>query len=386
MIDPFKLEALVNWLFAGAPPKVDFAETIGELARRMIGAGLPMASLGVYMQTINPMVLGTLLSWSPGRGVRVDRWAHAAMASEQFVGTVPYKAISTERMVRLNFGIGNPLESHPATHALRGRGYSEYSAFPLFCKHAPTSGFAVGTKQAGGFTDEEIAAIRRLQAPLARVIEAETLHENTVTLLSTYVGRNAGEKVMDGRILRGYSEDITAVILFADLSNFTALSNALPPEQTIATLNTYFEALDSAIRANGGETLKFIGDGLLAIFPTPDDPTAQTAAAMGAISALDNARADLAKSNMQGPEITFRAALHLGDIHYGNIGSTTRLDFTAVGPAVNLTARMLQASAELGAQTVCSDAFAPLTQSRSVAARAFSFKGFDALIMVHTLG
>ena len=385
MIDPFKLEALVNWLFAGAPPKAGFTDTFAELARRMVGAGLPIGTLGVYMITINPMVLGTLLSWSPGRGVRRDRWAHAEMATDRYVGTVPYHAMTTGRMVRLMIGTGNPLESHPANRALAARGYSDYIACPLFSRYAPTSGFGVGTNQPGGFTEAEIAAIRRLQAPLARVVEAEILHENTVTLLSTYVGRNAGEKVMDGRILRGYSEDITAVILFADLCNFTALSNTLPPDQTIATLNTYFEALDTAIRANGGETLKFIGDGLLAIFPTPDEPTAQTAAAMGAISALDDARADLAKSNTDAPEISFRAALHLGNIHYGNIGSSTRLDFTAVGPAVNLTARMLQASAELGAQTVCSEAFAPLTQSRSTPARTFTFKGFAAPVMVHTL-
>ena len=96
MIDPFKFDALINWLFAGAPPKADFTQTVGELARRMVGAGLPIASLGVYMITINPMVLGTLLSWAPGRGMRLDRWAHAEMATKKYVGTVPHAAITAE--------------------------------------------------------------------------------------------------------------------------------------------------------------------------------------------------------------------------------------------------------------------------------------------------
>jgi adenylate cyclase len=122
----------------------------------------------------------------------------------------------------------------------------------------------------------------------------------------------------------------------------------------------------------------------LAIFPTEDEPTAQTAAAMGAISALDDARAILAARG-DGPEIAFRAALHMGDIHYGNIGSPYRLDFTAVGPAINLTSRLLQASAELVAPTVCSDAFAALAGARATMARAFAFKGFDQAIMVHTV-
>ena len=164
MIDPFKLEALVNWLFAGAPPKADFADTVAELARRMVGAGLPIATLGVYMITINPMVLGTLLSWSPGRGMRRDRWAHAAMATDVYVGTVPYLALNTGRMVRLLFGTGNPLEAHPATRALVARGYSEYITCPLFGKYTPTGGIAVGTKQPGGFTDAEIAAIEQWAA------------------------------------------------------------------------------------------------------------------------------------------------------------------------------------------------------------------------------
>jgi len=386
LIDQFKLEALINWLFAGAPPKALFTDTVGELARRMIGADLPVDTIEIYMKNINPAVLGSAVFWTKGGGAKVIKFSHAQMLTDEYVGSVQRNVTDTGRTVRVRTGTGSPFEAHPYIQSKLARGYTDYLMCPLFGKFIPNGAIAVGTKRAAGFTDEDIAAIRRLQAPLARVVEAEVLHENTVTLLSTYVGRNAGEKVMDGRILRGYSENITAVILFADLCNFTALSNALPPEATIATLNTYFEALDSAIRANGGETLKFIGDGLLAIFPTVDEITAQTAAAMGAISALDDARASLTISNATGPEITFRAALHLGDIHYGNIGSTTRLDFTAVGPAVNLTARLLLASAELGAKTVCSDAFAPLTQGRSTPARGFAFKGFSEEIMVHTIG
>ena len=386
MIDPFKFDALVNWMFAGAPSKAMFTDTVGELARRMIGADLGVDTIEIYMKNISPAVLGSAVFWTKGGGVKVVKFSHAQMLTDVYVGSVQKNVTDTGRTVRVRMGAGNPFEAHPYIQSKLTRGYSDYIMCPLFGKFIPNGAIAVGTKRAGGFTDQDITAIRRLQAPLARVVEAEILHENTVTLLSTYVGRGAGEKVMDGRILRGYSENITAVILFADLANFTALSNALPPAQTIATLNTFFEALDSAIRTNGGETLKFIGDGLLAIFPTVDELTAQTAAAMGAISALDDARARLAVSDAQGPEITFRAALHLGDIHYGNIGSSTRLDFTAVGPAVNLTARMLQASAELGAQTVCSDAFAPLAGRRSIPARAFAFKGFSEEIMVHTLG
>ncbi len=385
MIDPFKFDALINWLVAGALPKAEFTDTFGEIARRMIGAGLPVDTLETYMKNINPIVLGSLIFWTKAGGTKIIKFSHAQMLTEVYVASLQKNVSDSGRTARIRAGTGSPWETHPYIQPKLARGYTDYIMCPLFGKFIPNGAIAVGTKHAGGFTDADITAIRRLQAPLARVVEAEILHENTVTLLSTYVGRGAGEKVMDGRILRGYSENITAVVLFADLCNFTSLSNTLPPEQTIAALNTYFEALDSAIRTNGGETLKFIGDGLLAIFPTVDEFTAQTAAAMGAISALDDARASLAISNAQGPEIVFRAALHLGELNYGNIGSSTRLDFTAVGPAVNLTSRLLQASAELDAPTVCSDAFAPLARVRCTPAREFAFKGFDDGIMVHTV-
>ena len=384
MIDPFKLDALINWLIAGAPPTAAFTDTVAELVRRMVGMGLPVDALVLHTKNHNPTLFGTRVTWTRQRDIRMSRYSHEQMATQIWIGSVPWAAIKAGRVMVGRFGAGEAHDAHADSQRMVARGFAAYVICPLFSKFTPTGALSVYTKRAQGFAEDEVAAIRRLQAPVARVAEAAALHANTVTLLSTYVGRNAGDKVMDGRILRGDSEDITAVILFADLRDFTALSNALPPAQTILMLNTYFEALDTAIRANGGETLKFIGDGVLAIFPTQDEISEQTAAAMGAISALDDARAALAATER--PAITFRAALHIGDVSYGNIGSPTRLDFTAVGPAVNLTARMLLACAELDAQTVCSDAFAPLTRGRATPARAFAFKGFAEAVMVHVVG
>lgn len=384
MIDPFKLDTLVNWLIAGAPPNATFPDTVAELVRRMVGMGLPVDALVLHTKNHNPTLFGTRISWTKSRGIQMSRYSHEQMKTEIWIGSVPWHAIEVGRVKVGRFGAGEAHDSHADSQRMVSRGFASYVVCPLFSKYMPTGAISVYTKRPAGFTEDEVAAIRRLQAPVARVAEAAALHANTVTLLSTYVGRNAGDKVMDGRILRGHSEDITAVILFADLANFTARSNAMPPAATIALLNAYFEALDTAIRANGGETLKLIGDGVLAIFPTQDDIAEQTAAAMGAISTLDDARTALVDDN--GLDIVFRAALHIGEVSYGNIGSPTRLDFTAVGPAVNLTARMLQACTELGAQTVCSDAFAALTQGRSNPARAFAFKGFSGEVMVHTVG
>ncbi len=380
MIDDQKLAALANWLTAGAQPQAEFRDVVDEVGKRLNAAGAPADLIGVYMTTINPMMLGRLTYWTPKAGARHNHVTHAEMASDLWLGTAAEVCTRSARIVRHRIGETPAFDDHPSGKGLKARGYVDYVALPLLLVHSIPSVLAVGTKRAGGFTDTEITAFRRLQAPLARVVEVEQLYANTVSVLSTYVGRNAGEMVLRGQIIRGDAEIIPAVILFTDLVGFTAYSNRHTPNEVIATLNRYFDALNGPIRDNGGEVLKLIGDGLLAIFPTPDDITAQEAAAVGALAAVDDARAALT-----GADFDFRAALHVGDIHYGNIGSATRLDFTAIGPAVNLAARMLGAATDLGAATVCSADFAALAPARTTRLASVEFKGFDAPAEVHAV-
>jgi adenylate cyclase len=383
LIDTLKLQALDKWLVAGAPPQDKFIETTAELGRRMNSAGLPVQTLGLYVLNINPTVLGSLYWWSPRGGPKERHVSHEYMAGPNWQGTIAQVSLTERRLIRHRIGCGDALDLHPSTMGLAQRGYVDYLACPLIAMHGPVNAFAVATKQPGGFTTEETNAIRRLQAPLARVVESQSLYSNTVSILSTYVGRNSGEKVLHGRIRRGDLENISAVILFADMSGFARLSNVRSPAESIAILNSFFEAFDVAIRANGGEILKFVGDGLLAIFPTPDDITAQEVAAAAALSGVQDARSAL--SAMATDPISFRAALHIGDVHYGNIGSTSRLDFTVVGPAVNLAARMLQHASEHQLETVCSEGFALLLNGKAQAIGEVSFKGFSGETKIFTL-
>ena len=194
MIDTFILEALVNWLFAGAPPKADFAATTAELARRIVGAGLSVDTIALHLKNINPMVLGTMLSWTPRRGVQVARYSHAQMETDLWIGSVPYLVVETGRAIRARFGTGSGYDTHASMQLMLTRGDTDYVGCPLFGRFTLTGAIGVGTKRAGGFTEDEIATIRRLQDPLARVTEAEILHENTVSLLSTYVGRGRAKR------------------------------------------------------------------------------------------------------------------------------------------------------------------------------------------------
>jgi adenylate cyclase len=184
-----------------------------------------------------------------------------------------------------------------------------------------------------------------------------------------------------GRIRRGDVERIHAVILLSDLREFTALSDRLPGEAVIGLLNGYFDGLVPAIEAHGGEVLKFVGDGLLGIFPVADDPAA---ACRGALAAAGEARAALTQANVERatrsePALRYGLALHLGDeVLYGNIGSAGRLDFTTIGPAVNLTARLETLARDLGRDFVASMAFARHCPEALVSLGSFRLRGFRA--------
>ena len=198
------------------------------------------------------------------------------------------------------------------------------------------------TLRPGGFTGDDSAALEAIRRPLARVVEVYGLRRLATTLLGTYVGRDAGERILQGQIRRGDVERIDAVILLSDLREFTAQSDRLPGEAVIGLLNSYFDCLVPALHAHGGEVLKFVGDGLLGILPVAADPAA---ACCAALAAAGEARATLAQTNAERaergePRLRYGVALHLGEVLYGNIGSTGRLDFTTTGPAVNLTARL----------------------------------------------
>lgn len=377
MVVPDKIEALINWLVAGAPPRQSFKALVGEMGQRIVGTGLPANQISLHRQLLHPEMPGQFSYWTPTGGSR-----ELTMAADQFqtyegwVGSAAEECMTSERMVVHTLGTEPRFEANRIVPKQIAHGYTQFVFVPLlshFSLAASVAGF--GTKQAGGFTDAEQMTIRRLQAPLARVVEGYILHEGTVQVLSTYVGRGAGERVLQGNILRGDTEAIPAIVLFADLKGFTKLSNTRPAHDVIERLNLFYNIAETAITRNGGEILKFMGDGLLAIFPTPDDLSAQMAAASGALASLEELDRSLTAESLD--ELRFRASLHLGDIHYGNIGSKSRLDFTAIGPTVNLAARLMSVADELERDTVCSEAFHHLVPMRTEMLDQRVFKGFE---------
>ena len=381
-----RLSALIHWLIAGAPGPETFADLTAEIGQRLQAAGLPVDQFSIYKTMIHPELPGRLDYWSAAAGPRrVAINPRQLRESPEWIGTPAQVCQASGRMVVCTLGHDPEFDSRADMQALKRRGYTQIICLPLHSRYTPTvNNVTFSTKKKGGFLAEHVQAFRRLQAPTARITEGFILHKSTIEILSTYVGRDAGARVLAGNILRGDTEVIPSVVLFVDVKKFSTLSNQFMPSDIIKLLNQFFTNLDNAIQRHGGEILKLVGDGALCIFPTPDDHSAQVAAAAAALAALDDARA-ACDEDASATNFAFRAALHVGDVHYGNIGSNNRLDFTVVGPTVNLAARLLTAASSCGEDTVFSSAIASLLDIKTRHLGEQTLKGFDQPVEIHTL-
>jgi adenylate cyclase len=233
------------------------------------------------------------------------------------------------------------------------------------------------TDRAEGFADDEIAALKRLMPFLGLAIKSASLARIAETLVETYLGRDAGRRVLQGRIARGVADRIKAVLWFSDLRNYTRISDTAPAEEIIPLLNDYADAIVSAIHQNDGDVLKLIGDGVLAIFPAAERAHACAAALDAASAAREAVMALNTRRFEQGlPATEMYLGLHIGEVFYGNIGSKERLDFTVVGPAVNEVSRIAAMCRSVDQPILMSAAF---TASVAEERRAFASVGRFAL-------
>jgi adenylate cyclase len=260
---------------------------------------------------------------------------------------------------------------------LRRDGLTDYVVYAIPFADGSHKALSLATRRPTGFTPDELALFETLIPALAFNLEVQALRRTARTLLDTYVGRQSGGRVLDGQIQRGSGETINAVIWLCDLRGFTNLSENLPRHTLIGLLNSYFGAMCDAVASEGGEVLKFIGDAMLAIFPIGDD---RAATCRAALSAAELAQAALVDENERRekeglPRIDYGLALHIGDVIYGNIGSDTRLDFTVIGPAVNLTARIESLCRQLGRNLLLSSDFVGAGGISATSLGRFALKG-----------
>ncbi|MGH7065527.1 MAG: adenylate/guanylate cyclase domain-containing protein, partial [Stellaceae bacterium] len=343
--------SVAEWLTDGARSAFAPHQVLGQGCERLVACGLPLWRVAVFVRTLHQHVMGRRYLWRPDAEVVRTAAPIELLETAEFRESPVVHVQETGRALRRKLADRDCAIDFPLLAELREEGVTDYLASPLFFTDGAIHSASWSTRRPGGFTDAQIAGIEAVAAPLARVTESLVLRGIATTLLDTYVGHQAGERILAGHIRRGDVEEIDAAIWLSDMRGFTPLADRLPPRVLIGLLNRYFDCQVPAILAQGGEVLKFIGDGLLAIFPLAENGAALACAA--ALAAAREAQTNiLALAGDTGIDdvggVGFGLALHIGRVLYGNIGGGNRLDFTCIGPAVNLAARIEALAGRLG--------------------------------------
>jgi adenylate cyclase len=337
--------------------------------RRLVAAGIPLTRAMVILDTLHPIYEGRVFRWRADQPDAVEaldygRSDHGELA-ESWRRSPFFHMLQTGRAVlRRCLIAGDPID-FPAVAQARDEGITDYLALvqrfaaegvigEMDCVYSSWA-----TDAEGGFGDGAVVALERLAPFLKLAVKSAALARMAGTLAETYLGRDPGRRVMNGRILRGVAEKIDAVLWYSDLHGYTRISDTAPPEQIIPLLNDYADVVVSAVHGHGGDVLKLIGDGTLAIFTGAD----RERACLSALDAAARVGKDSAEVNRNRgaaglPTAEIYLALHVGEVFYGNVGSKDRLDFTVVGPAVNEVGRILAMSRSVEQNVLLSANFA----------------------------
>lgn len=380
---------VAGWLVSDARSVDSPAALLDGLCQRLLAQGVPLARASISLFTLHPLLHGRSFRWRPGQGTSSEVHPHGLQHLPGFALS-PFKALLDGAPA-----IHRRLEAPPAPDdfpmfaELRADGLTDYLALPVCFSDGARHAVSWATAEPGGFTDAHLALLHGLHPLLQLVLEVFARKDMTGVLLDTYLGRDTGRRILQGQIRRGDGETTSAVICLSDLRSFTALSDALPRDMLLELLNAYFETMVGAFHAHGAEVLKFMGDAVLAIFRIDADSPVEercAAAARTVREALAASLRDNAERRLKGlPTYEFGAALHVGDVMYGNIGASDRLDFTVIGPAVNLASRIGGLCASLNEPVLLSEEFVSHFRGSTRDLGHHSLKGVAMPVRIYSL-
>src|SRR5579872_513393 len=353
---------LVDFLLDQKNRAKDGVVLFDEMCWRMLGKGMPLMRANLSIGTLHPQIQGVGIRWWRERAVTEEfRVRHGIQHAKDYQESPIRQVIEQGITFRQHLGPDADIDRYPLLVSFRKSGATDYLACPLKMFVGRMSVVTWTTDHPGGFTEDHIAMIQSVLPALAVVVEAKALQRMNSNLLDIYLGRTIGRHILNGEVLRGQGQKLRAVMMAVDLRGFTALSDRLPGDALIALLNDYFEAVTAPVHARGGEILKFIGDGVLAMFeinPRSEQEAAEDGLnagleALGRLEALNELRRAAGRDL-----IHIGIGLHIGEMIYGNVGASDRLDFTAIGPSVNLVCRLESLTKRLERPLLVSEAFA----------------------------
>lgn len=366
ILDPAAAHSIgdvAHWLTSETRDERFVDNIFAELCMRLQRAGVPIKRASLHLLIQHPQWLGARILWADGmREATISRVDYDVRQRAEYIGSPVDEIMGGAAEIREHLE-GDPAQGrkHGLYGELRALGLTDYVMWPVYHTLGKKHAVAFSTDRPGGFDDAHVAALSGLLPILSLVSEIRMKNRLARTLLETYVGAHAGEMILAGSVRRGSGTTVRAAILICDLRDFTRISDSWPRDDVISLLNDYFDAVSEPIARHGGEILKFMGDGLLAIFPL-----SQPSACIDLLHAVSEARQAMAALNEKrangGEPLNFGIGVHVGDVMYGNIGSRARLDFTVIGPAVNMASRLEALTKQLGRTVLLSRAFADLVK------------------------
>jgi adenylate cyclase len=356
---------VLHWLTNDTRDERFLDNIFAELCLRLQRAGVPVKRATLHLMIVHPQWLGSRIMWADGmREAELRRVDYDVRERSDYIDSPANELHDGAAEVRENLERDPALSrKHAFYDRMRAKGLTDYVAWPLYHTLGKRHIVTFATGQPGGFDDAHIAGLLRLLPVLALVSEIRMKNRLARTLLETYVGSHASELVLAGATRRGSGTTVRAAIMICDLRDFTRISDNWPRDDVIDLLNGYFDAMSEPVARHGGEILKFMGDGLLAIFPLSN-----ASACANLLHAVAEARQAMINLNQKNGEtgrepLNYGIGIHVGDVMYGNIGSQTRLDFTVIGPAVNMASRLETLTKQLGRTVLLSRAFADFVNS-----------------------
>src|SRR5882672_7077853 len=364
---PMQLSSTLTWLVDAASDMPGADRLLAEMGARLLADGVPLEGGALTLAVPHPLIARRTWLWRAGNGEGIEAVGFAP------VGFAP-----------AGFGGAGSSSGDAGRSWLAGlAGGAVHEDAVGVGEGGPVLGW-IGPRR---FTETEADRLREAARFAAAPLAALSARATLSVALEAYLGRRSAARVLAGPLRREVGETIRAVLLYADLRSFTALSEAQPPAAVIAALGGWFDCIGGAVHAFGGEVLKFIGDGVLAIFPVGEKPRDACDAALRAVASAKAGMAHLDASRQeQGlPPLSFGVALHLGEILWGNVGAADRLDFTAIGPAVNLVSRLEGLCRPLGRTVLISGTVAAETSATLMPLGTHALRGIASPCAVYTV-
>lgn len=357
---PSDSSSIIEWLMTETRDERFIDNIFIDMCDRLNQAGIPVSRGTLHFRILHPQWLGARILWQRGmKEADIQTFGYGIEDSDRYRNSPVNELHSGAKMVRqrLEPEASANAPPYPLYDELRTEGHTDYIAWPLEHTLGKNHIITFGSDRPGGFSDDDIAALADLLPAFALVSEIRLKNRLARTLLETYVGPHASEQILAGATTRGSGVTVGAAIVICDLRDFTGISDMWPRDDVIELLNGYFDAMAEPIERHGGEILKFMGDGLLAIFPL-----SSTHACGDLLAAIREAQAAMAALNEENVQkghqpLGYGIGVHVGDVMYGNIGSRSRLDFTVIGPTVNIASRLESLTKEIKRPVLLSQAF-----------------------------